>query len=206
MLLLLLSPALATSLAPWQIAWNSAATALNAGDADRCLSYIPEAPSTQPHTEAWLDLGYTCAVAASDLDRADHYRVLLGSHYQPRAALDIHHAWLKRASGEPEAALALLIPGGWTLPHQEAVGRTLELTLLTDIGAWDEAYALAFAPTIDPKAQAALAGHLTRLGRTQEALLLLAQACPSLSHPEVWGCASLLPLPADSSLAEVHGG
>ncbi len=202
--LLFVSTALGASLASWQVSWNAAAETLNAGDAAGCLADVPEDLSAEAGQQAWLDLGYTCAVAASDLDRADHYRTLLGSDYQPRAALDIHHAWLKREAGAPEAALTLLAPEGWTEAHQQAVGRTLELTLLTDISAWDQAYALALEPTIDPKAQATLARHLTELGRTREALRLLEHACPQLDLPEVWGCASLVRLPAESAVAGVH--
>jgi hypothetical protein len=201
MTLLLITAATAGSLAPWQTSWNAAAAALNAGDAGSCLAGVPDDPAGSENPDAWLDLGYTCAVVASDLGRADRYRDLLGPHYQPRAALDIHHAWLKRQAGDSDAALALLAPQGWHEPHQQAVGRTLELTLLTDTGQWDRAYELAIDPAIEPvvepKAQAALARRLTAVGRPEDARWVFDQACPRLDEPEAWGCASVLRLPSE---------
>jgi len=79
------------------------------------------------------------------------------------------------------------------------VGRTLELTLLTDTGQWDQAFVLAFDPAIDPKAQATLARRLTSAGRAEEARWVLDQACPRLAEPEAWGCASVLRLTAEPS-------
>ncbi len=202
--LLLIAAAAAGSLAPWQASWNAAASALNRGDAASCLAGVPHDSAVTENPEAWLDLGYTCAVVASDLARADRYRGLLGAHYAPRAALDIHHAWLKRQAGDPEAALALLAPQGWTLPQQQSVGRTLQLTLLTDIGQWDQAYTLAFDPAVDPKAQATLARRLTGAGRAEEARRVFDQACPRLAQPEAWGCASVLRLPTEPAVVSVQ--
>ncbi len=195
MTLLMLSTAAAATLSPWQVSWNEAAAALNAGDAAGCLAGLPEDPVISESPEAWLDLGYTCAVVASDLGRADAYRTLLGPWYAPRGALDIHHAWLKRQAGEPEAALALLAPLGWLEPHQQSVGRTLQLMLLADTGQWDEAYVLAFDPAVDPKAQATLAKGLVEAGRLHEARWVLDNACPRLDAPEIWGCGAVVRVP-----------
>lgn len=204
MSLLLLPVVAAASLSPWQESWNAAASALNDGDAGACLAGMPSDPAVTGNPEAWLDLGYTCSVVASDLGRADRYREALGPGYAPRSALDIHHAWLKRESGDPEAALALLVPDGWHSPTQQRVGRTLELTLLTDIGQWDAAYGLAFDPALDPRAQLTLARRLTGVGRAEEARWVMDQACPKLDHPEAWGCASVLRLTEATAVVRVQ--
>jgi hypothetical protein len=195
--LLLITTVLAGTLAPWQVSWNAAATALNTGDAAGCLAELQDDLTRSENRQAWLDLGYTCAVSASDLARADHYREALGPAYQPRSALDIHHAWLKRRDGDPQEALGLLVPDGWTQPHQQSVGRTLQLTLLTETGKWDETGFLATDPRVDPRAQATLAQGLTGAGRAVEAHRVFAQACPRLETPEAWGCGSVLLLSAD---------
>lgn len=177
-------------LAPWQQSWNVAARRLNAGDYAGCLAALPEVPD---HPRL-ADLAYTCAVAASDLGAADRLHPLLGEHYRPRNALDIHHAWMLHGAGRPDEALEVLAPDGWTTHRQRSIGGTLELTLLAELGRWDEAATLGLSAGLDPRAVAWLAVQAPE-GRDATARALLDQACPQLDEPQLWGCASVVRLP-----------
>jgi len=201
---LLVATAAAGSLSPWQVTWNASVSALNAGDPAGCLAAIPAEPLSTEGSWRWWDLGYTCAVSASDLAAADTYRSSLGPGYRPRAALDIHHAWLKRGAGDPEAALELLVPRGWTSSHQQQVGHSLHLTLLSETGRWEEALGVAHRPGVDPRAQASFAQQLAAAGRSEDALGVFERACPELEDPELWGCASVIRLPGDGGVALVE--
>ena len=182
-------------LAPWQHTWNRAARRLNAGDYAGCLQALPPTPD-DPRL---ADLAYTCAVSASDLSAADRLRPLLGEHYQPRNALDIHHAWMLHDAGRPDDALAALVQDGWSTARQRSVGGTLELTLLAELGRWEEAATIGLAGQHDPRAVAWLAAQAPP-GQDATARALLDRACPQLDEPTLWGCASVL------RLAEVDPG
>jgi hypothetical protein len=202
--LIFIATAAAASLAPWQVSWNAAASDLNAGNAASCLARVPQDPEMTENPHGWLDLGYTCAVVDSNLAAADRYREVLGPYYQPRAALDIHHAWLKNQAGDPEAGRALLGPAAWREREQPGVEISVEPGPLTKTAQWDQATLIAMDPGLDPRAQATLARKLADQGRIADAGRVFNKACPRLSDPEAWGCALMLRIPDTSQTANLN--
>ena len=133
--------------------WNQAVTALNNGQHQECLDILSGPGRNYVEKQRFLDLGYSCAVSASNLRASDFLRDQLSPYYQPRNALDIHHAWMLEKEGRPEDALGILIPEGWTNEQEKQIGTTMFAVLLTNRERWTEAAYVAASPFVEPRAQ-----------------------------------------------------
>jgi hypothetical protein len=187
--------ALAEGLEPWQQTWNLAATANNRRDHASCLQAL-QAQNWPPDKDArFLDLGYTCAVASSNLAAADLFRQQLGPTYLPQSALDIHHAWMLDRADRPRDALRVIVPEGWTTQRQREVGTTMQAILLRRIGRWGAATMVAGSPFVDRDAKLSIAQDLRDEGWLPESYALYDLVCPELDNRDEAGCSSVVAIP-----------
>ena len=175
--------------------YNQAAVAMNEGQAQRCLELLKKVPSEELHSEAFLRLGYICAVAASHLSAADIIREELGLTYSPPNSLDIHHAWMLRREHKYQEALDALVPEGWQSQKHKELGTTMQAILFTDLGRWTEAWLLAGSPYVEQNAQLYIAQELRTHGHVSKSKSLYDRVCPTVSNAQQMGCASIIHIP-----------
>ena len=175
--------------------WNLAVNALNEGKYQECLDVLAGPGRAHVEKPKFLDLGYSCAVSASNLKASDFLREQLSPYYQPRNALDIHHAWMLEKEGRKGAALEALIPEGWSSQEEKQVGTTMFAVLLVNKERWTEAAYVAASPHVEPRAKLYIAQQLRENGYPLAARELYDRVCPKLENPEEWGCASVMRIP-----------
>lgn len=175
--------------------WNLAVTALNDGKYQECLDILSGPGRSYVEQPKFLDLGYSCAVSASNLRASDFLREQLSPFYQPRNALDIHHAWMLEKEGRKGEALDALIPEGWNSQEEKQVGTTMFAVLLVNKERWTEAAYVAASPHVEPRAKLYIAQQLRENGYPLAARELYDRVCPKLENPEEWGCASVMRIP-----------
>ena len=178
-----------------EVVFNEAATAMNEGDPVKCMHVLSKLEKEYLYLDMFLDLGYICAVAGSQLNAAEMLREELGPLYMPKSALDVHHAWMLRNDKRYEEALDVLIPESWETERHKQLGTTMQAVLFTDLGRWTEAWLLAASPHVDRKAQLHIAQQLRNQGMAYKARTLYDLACKGLENAQKMGCGSVMVIP-----------
>lgn len=175
--------------------FNRAVEALNSGKYQHCLDILSGIGRPYMEKSKFLDLGYSCAVSASNLKASDFLHHQLDPFYTPRNALDIHHSWMLDKEGRAQEAINVLIPEGWSSEEEKQVGTTMFAVLLVNKQRWTEAAYIAASPYVEPRAQLYIAQQLRVNGYPKAARELYDRVCPKLDKPEEWGCASVMRIP-----------
>ena len=185
----------ADGLQPHERIYNQAAIAMNSGDAAACLKHLSTVEKEFLYSDAFLRLGYICAISGSQLNAAELLREELGLLYLPESGLDVHHAFMLRQQKRYQEALDVLIPESWTTDKHRRLGTTMQAILHADLRQWEQAWLLAGSPYVERKAKLFIAQELRNHNELTKSRALYDLACAGLEKPEQYGCASVMNIP-----------
>ena len=175
-------------------AYNSAISALNAQDGDRCLAALDKIRGEVSGLDLSLvtDLSYPCAVVSGDVTRADAALAELAAPPADRLSTVLLHAELRYRAGAYAETVALLDQMHFEHPEDSAMAATLKTRVHLAMGDLDAALADTKSGDVRPTSRANLALALKQAGRIADAKALLEETCPVMIGQDAAQCYELL--------------